>query len=85
MEVPIKFRPLVYLDSCAGMATQNEGKKLGFKTNYHLMQVKSIAECFEHSAILLSFIKLPFVIKTFVLSVFEWPHKTGSTVLLTPK
>ena len=26
----------------------------------------------EHSAILLTFIKLPFVIKTFVLSIFEW-------------
>ena len=34
------------------------------------MEVKSIA---EHSAILLTFIKLPFVIKTFVLSIFEWP------------
>ena len=30
------------------------------------MQVKSIAECSrEHSAILLTFIKLPFVLKTF--------------------
>ena len=39
------------------------------KTNYRLMQVKSIAECSkEHSAILLTFIKLPFVIKIFVLS-----------------
>ena len=27
----------------------------------------------EHSAILLTFIKLPFVIKNFVLSIFEWP------------
>ena len=27
----------------------------------------------EHSAILLTFIKLPFVIKMFVLSIFEWP------------
>ena len=34
----------------------------------------------EHSAILLIFIKLPFVFKTFVLSVFEWPLKTGFTV-----
>ena len=39
--------------------------KLVFKTDYHLMQVRSIAEC--------SFIKLPFVftVKTFVLSVFD--------------
>ena len=34
----------------------------------------------EHSAILLTFIKLPFVIKIFVLSNFEWPFYTGFTV-----
>ena len=31
----------------------------------------------EHSAILLTFIKIPFVFKTFILSIFEWPLKTG--------
>ena len=36
------------------------------------MQVKSIAEC--------SFIKLPFVIKIFVLSILVWPFYTGFTV-----
>ena len=35
----------------------------------------------EHSAILLTFIKLPFVIKIFLLSIFEWPLKTGFTVV----
>ena len=34
----------------------------------------------EPSAILLTFIKLPFVIKIFVLSIFEWPFYTGFTV-----
>ena len=34
----------------------------------------------EHSAILVTFIKLPFVIKTFILSIFERPLKTGFTV-----
>ena len=34
----------------------------------------------EHSAILSTSIKLPFVIKIFVLSIFEWPLKTGLTV-----
>ena len=38
----------------------------------------------EHSAILLTFIKLPFVIKTFVLSIFEWPFYTGFTVCVLP-
>ena len=35
----------------------------------------------EHFAILLTLIKLPFVIKIFVLFIFEWPLKTGFTVL----
>ena len=45
------------------------------------MQVKSIAECSkgEQSAILSTFIKLPFVIKIFVLSIFEWPLYTDFT------
>ena len=34
----------------------------------------------EHSTIHLTFIKLPFVIKIFVLSIFEWPFYTGFTV-----
>ena len=55
-----------------------------FKTNYCLMQVKSIAECSngEHSAIRSTFIELPFVIKIFVLSIFEWPFYPGFTVYL---
>ena len=34
----------------------------------------------EHSAILLTFIELPFVVTIFVLSIFEWPFYTGFTV-----
>ena len=51
---------------------------MAFKTDYRLMQVKTNAEYskLEHSTILSTFIKLPFVIKIFVLSVFEWPIKT---------
>ena len=48
------------------------------------MQVKSFAKCpREHSAILLNYIKLPFVFKTFVLSIFKWPLKIGFTVFKT--
>ena len=38
----------------------------------------------EHSAILSTFItvKLPFVIKIFILPIFEWPFYTGFTVFL---
>ena len=51
-------------------------------TNYHLIQVNSIAECSkrEHSAILLTFIKLPIVIKILVLSFLEWSFYTGFIV-----
>ena len=36
----------------------------------------------EHSAILLTFIKLPFVIKMFISKMFEWPLYTGFIVIL---
>ena len=36
----------------------------------------------EHSAILSTFIKLPFVIYTFVLYIFEWSLKTGSLYVM---
>ena len=35
----------------------------------------------EHSAILLTFIKPPFVFNSFVLSIFDWQLKTGFTVI----
>ena len=38
----------------------------------------------EHSAILSTFIKLRFVIKIFVLSIFEWPLKKDFTVCALP-
>ena len=34
----------------------------------------------EHSAILSTFMKVPFAFKTFVMSIFEWQFKTGFTV-----
>ena len=34
-----------------------------------------------HSAKFVAFIKLPFVIKIFVLSIFEWPFYAGFAVL----
>ena len=45
------------------------------------MQIKSIAECSLWAFCnILTFIKLPFVVKIFVLSMFEWPFYTGFTV-----
>ena len=37
----------------------------------------------EHSAILSTFIKLPFVIQIIVLAIFEWQFYTGFTVCYT--
>ena len=38
----------------------------------------------EHSAMLSTCIKLPNDFKSFVLSIFEWPLKTGFTVIINP-
>ena len=90
---PIQDHSCKYSKTCVKRPLSND-KKLVSKTNYCLMQVKRIAECSlfnagqtycrmlhrEHSAIRLTCIKLPFVIKIVVLSIFEWPLKTGSTV-----
>ena len=59
--------------------------KLVFKTDYRLMQVKCIAECSKR-AFCITFdlhndIKIPFVFYTFILSIFEWPLKTGLTIM----
>ena len=46
------------------------------------MQVKVLQNALrEHSAMLSTFIKLPFVLKTIFLYIFEWPLKTGFTVV----
>ena len=57
--------------------------KMVFKTVTRFMQVKSIAECsewMEPSAILSTCARLPAIIKTFVLYIFEWPFYAGFTV-----
>ena len=43
--------------------------KIGFQDIQSLISV-------EHSAVLLTCIKLPYGFKTFVMSIFEWPLKT---------
>ena len=50
------------------------------------MQVKSTAECSKGSILqyIQPYIKLPFVIKIFVLSIYEWPFYTCFTVWFYP-
>ena len=56
-------------------------RKLLFKTNYRFMQCQKYCRMLqgEHSAILSTFIKLPFVIVIFASSIFEWPFNTDFT------
>ena len=56
------------------MATLKKIKKNGFKDQFSLNAGQ------KYSAILSTFIKLPFVIKLFVLSIFEWLFYTGFTL-----
>ena len=55
--------------------------KIGFQDQLSLSGQKKYCRMLqgEHSAILLTFIKLPYVIKIFVLSICEWPLKTDFT------
>ena len=75
------FLPKIKLNTVKPvLSRRSKRSKNVFKTNYGLMQVKSIG---EHSAILSTFIKLPFVIKIFFFS-FEWPLKTSFAVTENP-
>ena len=57
-------------------------RKIGFQDQLSLNAGKKYCRMLlgEHSAILLTFIKLPFVIKIVVLSIFEGAFYTGFTV-----
>ena len=62
------------------LSDHSKRPKIGFQDR--LLHNAGQKYCRMDSAILSAFIKLPFVIKIFVLS-FEWLHKTGFTVLIT--
>ena len=57
-------------------------QKISFQDQLSLNAGQKYCRMFqrEHSAILLTFIKLPFVIKIFVLSIFDCPFYTHFTV-----
>ena len=81
-EAQLVYRLLIYKCTVKPVLSGHSKRrpKCVFKTDYRLMQVKSIAECSkgEHSAILLTFIKLSFAIRTFVLSIFETCYSVRS-------
>ena len=65
---------LIYNKTCLKQPHKKK-TKIGFQDRLSLNAGQKYCRM-EHSAILLTFINLPFVIKTFVLSIFEWPLKT---------
>ena len=86
-EILNQKQPLIgeYSKTCLKWPLKRKPIYIGFKTDNRLMQVKSTAESvrmlpLEHSAVLLTCFKLPHGFQTFVLSIFEWPLKTGFTV-----
>ena len=74
-------KSLKFCKTCLKGPLKKSTKNLFFNTNYSLMQVKSIAECSKRS--ILQYFRpsfsYHFSIKTFVLSIFKWPLKTGFT------
>ena len=59
--------------------------KIGFQDRLSLNAGQKYCRMLqEHSAILLTCIKLPFVFKIFVWSIFEWPLKTGFAIITIP-
>ena len=58
--------------------------KIGFQDSLSLNTGQKYCKMLqgEHSAILSTFTKVPLVINILVLSIFEWPLKTGFTVFV---
>ena len=72
----------MYRKSCVRRPLSNR-PQIGFQDQLSLNAGQKYCRMLhgEHSAILSAFIKLPFVIKVFVLSmIFEWPLYSGFTV-----
>ena len=57
-------------------------QKIGFQYQLSLKVGQKYCRML-HSAILPTFIKLSFLIKIFVLSIFEWPLNTGFTEIVS--
>ena len=72
---------LIYSKTCFKQPLKRKNK-IGFQDRFLFNAGQKFCRMlqWEHSAILLTFIKLPFVIKILVLSNFDWPLKTDFTV-----
>ena len=72
---------VIYRNTCLKPPFKKKAK-IGFQDQLSLNTGQKYCRILqrEHSAIPLTFIKLPFAIRTIVLSIFEWPFKTDFTV-----
>ena len=72
---------LLYSKTCVKQPL-SKGQKFFFQDHLTLNAGQKYCRMLqgEHSAILSTFIKLPFVFKIFVLSIFEWPFYAGFIV-----
>ena len=67
---------ILHLNLCKTATLKNS--KIGFQDQLsHIVGQK-----YYRSTLLSTFIKIPFVIKVFVATNFEWPYYTGFTVLV---
>ena len=71
----------LYSETCVKQPISKR-PKIGFQDQLSLNAGQKYCRMLqgEHSAILLICFKLPFVIKIFVLSIYEWPFYTGFTI-----
>ena len=74
----------MYSKTCVKLPLSKR-QKIGFQDQLSLNAGQKYCRMlqWEHFAILLTFIKLPFVIKILVWSIFEWLFYTGFTVYFT--
>ena len=74
---------LVYSKTCLKQPLKKK-TKIGIQDSLWLNAGQKYCRMLQESIlqILRTFIKLPFVCKIFVLSIFEWPLKTGFTVYI---
>ena len=81
LEVMSGFSRTSYSKTCVKRPLSKR-PKIGFQDQLSLNAGQKYCRMLqgEHSAILSTYIKLPFIIKIFVLSFFEWPFYTGFTV-----
>ena len=79
--VPLNFKTFSFRKTCVKRPLSKRPKN-GFQDRLLLNAGQKYCKMLqrEHSAILSTFIKLPFVVKTFVLSIFEWSFYTSFTV-----